>query len=597
MSVTVAAPMVRMRIAATKRGLEDQNKRTWLWSGAAVGLVLAAGTVWAGFRGPDLVAVVVAVWMLGWIAGPLFVGGGDETLRPEFFTALPLRPRELAGGLLAASFAGVAPLVSLVALLALLVLGIRISLLAAIVAIPAIVLQLMVFVLASRLAVAAYGVLLRRRSGAVLAAVVNAFILAFSAQGWALIAAYVSSDVQGVLARGARIAPSGWGLVAVESAGSHDWIELLLALAGLAGLGVVMFVAWAALLVRRTTADRGGVRPRRPLVAHDAKGAAVGKELRSWSRDLLAQHRLVFSFAYGVFFCLFPLAVGWTGMLPWAGPIVLVMAGAMAVNLYAADGTALWLTVTTPGAAAVDVRARQRALLLVLGPTAVVLTVLLTAVSGHSSSWPLVLSVLPALLGAAAGLAVYFSVVAAMPMTDPQNRPGNPLQAGGDDGQQVGMVYAGLIGVGLLAAPALLAAIFGSWLGLVAGLATGWLYWWGFGRLAVTALERRGPELLSLLRFGRAPAAASVPGSQARYDELPPRTRRLVAICLGFGAIPLIPQGILPLIFKLNDTDARSWFLAMYTPDPWAYLVIAAMIGLGATMYGYGGYQMLRKKT
>jgi ABC-2 type transport system permease protein len=45
----------------------------------------------------------------------------------------------------------------------------------------------------------------------VIAAVVNAFILAFTAQGWALIVAFVSTDVQGTMARGARIAPSGWG--------------------------------------------------------------------------------------------------------------------------------------------------------------------------------------------------------------------------------------------------------------------------------------------------------------------------------------------------------------------------------------------------
>lgn len=365
---------------------------------------------------------------------------------------------------------------------------------------------------------------------------------------------------------------------------------MLLALGGLAGLGGLMFVGWAALLVRRTTADRGGVRPRRPLIAHDAAGAAFGKELRTWSRDLLSQHRIVFSFAYGLFFCLIPLAIGWTAMMPWAGPIALVMAGAMSVNLYAADGTALWLTVTTPGAPAVDVRARQRALLVVLGPAAVVISVLLTAFSGRISAWPVVLSVLPALLGAAVGLGVYLSVVAAVPMTDPQHRSGNPLQTGGDDGQLVGMVYAGLAAIGVLAGPALLVAVFASWWGLLVGVATGLLCWWGFGRLAAKALDRRGPELLSLMRFGR---GVAVPGGRGGFDDLPARTRRLVGICLGFGAIPLIPQGIVPLIFKFTDAKVKSWFLAMYTPDPWSWLVIAVMIALGAAMYGFGGYTLL----
>jgi ABC-2 type transport system permease protein len=97
----------------------------------------------------------------------------------------------------------------------------------------------------------------------------------------------------------------------------------------------------------------------------------------------------------------------------------------------------------------------------------------------------------------------------------------------------------------------------------------------------------RGPELLSLLRYGRAPTAAR------KRPELPPRTRRLVGICLGFGAIPLVPQGIVPLVFTLSGVAVKSWFLAMYVPDPWSWLVIAGMIALGLTMYGYAGYRLL----
>jgi ABC-2 type transport system permease protein len=306
-------PLVRMRLTGFRHALDDPNRKSWIGTGASIGLLLAAGTIWAGFDDADVVAVTIAVWMLGWVVGPLFSGGGDETLRPEYFTMLALRPRKLAAGLFAASFAGVAPLISLLALLSLVVVGIRLSLPAALIAVPAVALQLALFVLASRLAVGAYGVLLRRRTGAILAAIVNAFVLAFTAQGWALIVAYVSSDVQGVMARAARISPSGWGLVAVESAGREEWWKVLLAVLGLGLLCVVMYAGWAALLVRRTTASRAGVRPRRRLDAHDARAAATGKELRTWTRDLLYGHRMVFAFGYGLFFCLIPLAVGWTG--------------------------------------------------------------------------------------------------------------------------------------------------------------------------------------------------------------------------------------------------------------------------------------------
>ena len=163
--------------------------------------------------------------MLGWIIGPMFAGGGDETLKPEYFSMLPLPPRTLATGLLTAALAGVAPVISLLALLSLLVVGAQLSVAAAVIAVPALLLQLFCFVLASRLAVAVYGVLLQVRSGAVIAALVNAFILAFTAQGWALIVAFVSTDLQGTMASAARIAPSGWGLVAVEAAGRNDWLQ------------------------------------------------------------------------------------------------------------------------------------------------------------------------------------------------------------------------------------------------------------------------------------------------------------------------------------------------------------------------------------
>lgn len=209
--------LVRMRLAALRHALRDSNRVAWIGTGAFLGLVLAAGTIWVATLGnTDLVAVAVAVWMLGWVVGPLFAGGGDETLRPEYFTMLPLPPRALSGGLIAAALAGVAPLVSLVALLCLVVVGGQLSVGALLISVPAVLLQLLCFVLASRLAVAVYAVLLQVRSGAVLAALVNAFILAFTAQGWALIAAFISTDVQGTIARGAD--RTVWlGLVAVEA--------------------------------------------------------------------------------------------------------------------------------------------------------------------------------------------------------------------------------------------------------------------------------------------------------------------------------------------------------------------------------------------
>ncbi len=586
--------LVRMRLAAFRHALEDQFRRSWIITGGFVGLALAGGMLWVAARGDhDVLVVVLAVWMLGWVVGPLFAGGGDETLKPEYFTMMPLPPRTLSTGLLVAALAGVAPVISLIALLSLFV--VSGGIVAALVAVPALLLQLLCFVLASRLAVAVYGVLLQVRAGAVIAALVNAFILAFTAQGWALIVAFVSTDVQGTVAKAARIAPSGWGLVAVEAAGRGDWLEVLAALAGLVVLAVVMLLAWSALLVRRTTVTRAGRKPRRLLTARTPEGAAAAKELRSWTRDLLYGHRAVFAVAYGLFFCMMPLAIGMKSMLPWAGPAAVVMAGSMAANLYGSDGTAFWTTLMTPGSSRADVRARQRAFLLVFGPLTLLITVLLTWWSGDTRAWPLVLSVLPALLGGAAGLVVACSVYAAVPTTDAHKRSGNPLNSGENEGETMGIVYVMLVLVATTCAPALILALYYGWWGVPVGVLSGVLAWWYFGRVAARRLDARGPELLTLLRHGRSPAEQAK--KTAGFDALPKWRRTLAGFCLGFGAIPLFPQAVVPAIFKLTGNhDAKSWFLALYQDGPWQWVVIVLMAALGLSMYAYGGLTYYRAK-
>lgn len=579
--------LVRMKVAALRHGLRDQSRLFWIAAGGVIGLGLAGGTLWAGAVDADLVAVALALWMLGWVVGPLFTGGGDETLRPEYFTMSPLPQRTLSAGLIGAAFVGVAPVVALVALAAVVVVGARISPAAALVGVPAALLALVCFVLASRLAVAGYALLLQVRSGAALAGVINAVILAFTAQGWALIAAFVSFDVKSVFAAAGRIAPSGWALVAVESAGRGDWLLAVAALAGLAALAVGLFLGWSELVARRATADRLGVTPKHPLTARSAPAAAVAKELRTWSRDLLQGHRVIFSLTYGLAFCLMPLAIGWAGMAPWAGFAGAVMGGAMAANLYAADGTALWMVLMVPGAARIDLRARQRAFLTVYGPPVIAFTVLLTWWAGDPAAWPLVLAAVSAVLGGAAGVSALLSVLMAVPGTDAHKRSGNPLSAGDNEGEAMGQVYAGLALILLSAGPAVGAALVWGWWGVPVGIGTGLLCWWGFGAIAVARLERRGPELLALLRHGRsADGPASVGGTwKARMEALPRWRRVLVMVCVSLGAIPLFPQGIVPLVFTLNGIETKAWFLAMYASPGWRWPVIVGMIALGLAMY------------
>ncbi|MFF3669518.1 hypothetical protein [Microtetraspora malaysiensis] len=563
----VALTMARMKLAVLRHAFHGRRAHT-AGTGAALGVLSALGTVYLAFVDPDLLAAGYAVWLLGWLLGPLFMGGGDETLRPEYFSLLGLPPRRLAAGLLAAAFVGVAPLVSLGALLGLLVAGVRLGVANALVAVPAMVLQLAVFVLLSKVSVAVVGLALRTRLGAIVSGLLNGAVLAALGQIWIFFWAFGQTGVPAAV----WYLPSGWGLLAVRG---RWW-----ALAALAVLVLLLLAVWAALLTRRVGAARASARGRRPITAGTATGAVVAKELRTWSRDLVRNHQFTFALSYGLCFAASPLILGWDGMLPYAGPIFIVMAAAMAANLYGTDGTALWLTLMTPGAS--DVRGRQLAWLSVHAPVAIVLTVALTALTG--GPWPLILALLPALLGGAAGLVPLISAYALVPGTDPHRRAGNPLRTSEDDGGLTGLAYLMLALVILTGAPAALAAVWYGWAGVATGALTGALCCWGFGLLAERRLRAHGPELLHVMRTGRKPHTTM----KFRFDQLSKTQKTIASWCLGFGAIPLVPQGILAAVFVANDMLRHSWFLATYMPPGLRYPVAAAFILLGLAMYGAG---------
>jgi ABC-2 type transport system permease protein len=434
--------------------------------------------------------------------------------------------------------------------------------------------------------VALLGLALRSRVGAVGAGVANGLILALLGQIWVVFVALgESGGVPPAVSTIARYLPSGWGVAAVEAAASADWGRSAAVLAAMAVLVALLLAGWAALLTRRTGSPRTAPRGRAPMRATPAHGAVLSTELRTWSRDLVRTHQLTFALAYGVFFAAAPLLIGIPDMLPLAGPIFVVMAAAMSANLYGTDGTALWLTVMTPGAT--DVRGRQHAWLLTVAPVAAGLTVALTA--AVDGSWPVMITLLVALLGGGAGLIPLMSVYALVPGTDPHRRGGNPLRSTEEDGAAVGMVYALLALVAVTAVPATVTAVLTGWPGLAVAAVTGWLCYHWFGLLAERRLLARGPELLETMRTGRRPAVTTTgPGKWTRYERLPRRAQIIVGVCYTIGAIPLFPQGVVPAVIKLNGADTRAWFLAMYLPPGLQWPTIVFMIALGLAIYATG---------
>jgi ABC-2 type transport system permease protein len=84
----------------------------------------------------DLLGGVYALWMAGWIVGPVW--GGAPLVRTEHFALIPVPQRRLAVGLLAAAFAGITTVVTLLAFISLVVFGARLGVLPALVAVPAV---------------------------------------------------------------------------------------------------------------------------------------------------------------------------------------------------------------------------------------------------------------------------------------------------------------------------------------------------------------------------------------------------------------------------------------------------------------------------
>lgn len=195
--------LIEMKLRVLRHSIGGSRAAGMVLGGLA-GLVLATGTVaLAGLEyaspavAEDLLAAVFAGWLFGWLLGPVYTGGGDESVRPEHFALLPVRPARLAVGLLGTAFVGIAPVVSLIAFGALAVYAADFGGAGLVIALVAIPLQLVMVVALSRLMIGTLGVVMRSRLGAILAALVNASMNVLLNQSWVLVWAAISGTCSG----------------------------------------------------------------------------------------------------------------------------------------------------------------------------------------------------------------------------------------------------------------------------------------------------------------------------------------------------------------------------------------------------------------
>lgn len=578
----LAQHMIRMRLALMRNSLRGDNASN-LYTGVSLGLILAFATIAVAVLWPAYLPVTLAVWLSGWIFGPIFIGGGNEALRPEYFSMLPATPGRIAAALLAGAFAGPAPAVNLIALLSLPVYGWRFGPAGVLIGLAAAVTTLITMVMISRVIVALIGLFVRSRATAAAVGIVTGTAIALCSNGWALLAALGGTDTASWSHVLVRVLPSGWGVAAVEA----PWPLALAILVAGAGVIALLLAAWAGLLSRRVvSAARGGVPPRRgtprPFPATSGARIAAAKELRAWWRDLVRIQLLATALSYAIVTPLLLVTIDAWIMVPFTGLIAIVMAAASSANLYGADGTALWLTLMTPGAERADVRGRQLAWLLIVGPAAVVLSLAGTLASGQTWAWPWVLALLPALLGGGAGVIVLLAVTSLVPGTDPHKRGGNPLSTGADETAETSLAWLVLLAVPAAALPAAGAILLHPWAGIATGVLTGALSAWGLGKIAYRRLENHGIDLLNLMKHGPPPQA-----DKPTTADLPIQHRIGVTISYTIAWLPLFPQGLAPMVMKIVGIEDRVWFLALHLPPIWQWPTIIFMIALGLLMYGY----------
>src|SRR5580693_3215652 len=172
----MARLLVQLKLRLLRNALRSssQAKAGFIVSTIAAALV-AAGTFagLAALRGNsasvDLTTVIFTLFAFGWLILPLLAFGLDGTLDPATLAIYPLRIRPLAVGLLAASAAGAWPLANVIGLLGVTI-GLARGLSGVLIAVVAVLLEVLFCITLARLVTTSMAGLLRSRRGKDLAA-------------------------------------------------------------------------------------------------------------------------------------------------------------------------------------------------------------------------------------------------------------------------------------------------------------------------------------------------------------------------------------------------------------------------------------------
>jgi ABC-2 type transport system permease protein len=466
--------------------------------------------------GVTVAAAVFTVFAFGWLILPLLAFGLDGTLDPATLALYPLRPARLAVGLLAASATGAWPLANVIGLLGVTV-GLARGGFGIIVAIVAVLLQLLFCITLARFVTTGLAGLLRSRRGKDFAAFLIVPIFAiYEAFGQVVprLAAEgkITSQTFARIDLWLRWLPPGLATHAIANASDGQPGPALLRLALLAAIITVLAAAWirtlghALVTVDSSTASgsvRGGWLP---FPRSGIRGTVAGRYLAYQRRDPTALVRWcilgVVMLASSVstirtphyHVALFLSAILGAGLL-----------GVFNANTIGSTGPAFTLEATSlTGERALRAyfAGRALAIALIAVPLLIALSVGLATFAGHPAAGFWVAAIDLAGVGGALALSGIYSVLLAFPTV---KRVGTPLPgtAEGYAGQTFAASFGSLLGVGLLVVPVIVAVELSSSASaalrlplLLAGAAAYSLAIIVMGtRLAARAASRRLPEL------------------------------------------------------------------------------------------------------
>jgi ABC-2 type transport system permease protein len=474
----MARLLVQLKLRLLTNALRSSARaRVGFMVSSAFAVLLAIGT-FAGLallRGNaasvDLAAAVFTVFAFGWLILPLVAFGLDGTLDPATLALYPVRTWPLVGGLLAASLTGAWPLANVIGLLGVTV-GLARGALGILVAIIAVVLQVLFCIALARCVTTGLAGLLRSRRGRDLGVFLIIPIFALY-ETFAQVVPKLASEgaihasVFDGVDKWLRWLPPGLAAHAIQDASTGHAGTAFARLGLLAVIILVLGAVWVRSLSRslvavdtttQSTAGRG-----RPLPF--ARGGIVGTVV---ARYLIYQRRDPPSIMRWCIVAILAIVTSLGSIkahhhyhvgLFISAIIGAAMVGALNSNSIGLTGPAFGLEAAAM-AGVRQLRAYLTGRVIALGSIAVPLLLLtsliVTLIAGHLSDWLWVMPVDLGALGASLGLSTLLVVNLPYPM---QQRVGSPVPTTGDGygGQAFGGVVGTLAGTALASVPLILA--------------------------------------------------------------------------------------------------------------------------------------------